>query len=529
MGQEIQKTTADKTVFTSYTQIQMFVNKGAVSSTINVIKAKKPDATSKETRETLIAVLEESTYDTITPTDAEMFIHDATSTGVKDLFNSCSGNRTECNTQAEAFVKDSVTGGKTMDANQITTKLARLKDNIARTELSNLNEACVDEDMSEAACTSTKKNSMATILGKPAADIEDHEMELYEMKGSQDKVEETMSTCREDATKSVDACRLEAVSAYKKSEGIDAGATVDPAEFQDTFDKGFNSGVKDRISACILAADGVAEVEKACREPDAFKEDLKGTVVDASATITNEEIRDIENKVIKTAVGEAAAGTRTLPDADKRAEFRISMNEIGEDFVGEAADNKYMNENDFVAKAADSAVALQAKACSAANTVQCDVTKVYQDVTMAPTNGGRRRLTATKTQKIKSKGATAMMQERGEACLKLHKDDATPAAMTACVSDSSDVKAAYKQLMPEKNIKSDEKKARSRIGAEKVRTCFKAGVTDGADAAAKATLRTTCKAAGKVVMDKFVLKEADGTIATKLETTSEAVGREGKS
>ena len=86
-------------------------------------------------------------------------------------------------------------------------------------------------------------------------------MELYEMKGSQDKVGETMSTCREDATKSVDACRLEAVSAYKKSEGIDAGATVDPAEFQDTLDKGFNSGVKDRISACILAADGVAEVE----------------------------------------------------------------------------------------------------------------------------------------------------------------------------------------------------------------------------------------------------------------------------
>jgi hypothetical protein len=42
-------------------------------------------------------------------------------------------------------------------------------------------------------------------------------------------------------------------------------------------------------------------------------------------------------------------------------------------------------------------------------------------------------------------------------------------------------------------------------------------------------LRTTCKAAGKEVMDKFVLKEADGTIATKLETTSEAVGREGKS
>ena len=135
----------------------MFVNKGAVSSTINVIKAKKPDATSKETRETLIAVLEESTYDTITPTDAEMFLHDAASTGVKDLFKSCSGNTTECNTQAEAFLKDSVTGGKTMDANQIKTKLARFKDNIARTELSNLNEACVDEDMSKAACTSTKK------------------------------------------------------------------------------------------------------------------------------------------------------------------------------------------------------------------------------------------------------------------------------------------------------------------------------------------------------------------------------------
>ena len=130
-----------------------------------------------------------------------------------------------------------------------------------------------------------------------------------------------------------------------------------------------------------------------------------------------------------------------------------------------------------------------------------------------------------KMNKIKSKGASAMMQERGEACLTLHKDDAT-VDLTAC---SESLKTAYTQLMPEKNIKSDEKKARSRIGAEKVRNCFKAGVTDGADAAAKAALRTTCKAKGEVIMDKLVLKEADGTIATKLETIPEAIDREGKS
>ena len=522
MGQEVQKTLADKKDL-SNTKIQQFVNKGGVTSTANVIKAKKPDETPKQTRDTVIAKLKETMYDeTITPTDAEIYIDEAAGTEVKDALTSCSGTTDECNTKAEAVVRDSVTGGKTMDPNQIKTKLARLKDHIARTELSNLNEACVDEDMSEAACKSTKKQSMATILGKPATDIKDDEMKLYEMKGSQNKVEDTMSTCREDATKSVDDCRSEAKAAYKKSEGLEDGATVDNAEFQNTLDKGFDNSVKDRVTACRLAADGVPEVENACREPDAFKNDL-ATITDAD--ITNEEIQDIEIKVIKAAVGEAAAGTKTLPDADKRAEFRNNMKEIGEDFQAEVDAGKFMNENNFVDKAAGSAVALQAKACAAAGVVQCDVTKVYQETTMAKSDGGRRRLTASKTQKIKSKGASALMQERGEACLTLHKDDAT-VDLTAC---SESLKTAYTQLMPEKNIKRDEKKARSRIGAEKVRNCFKASVTDGADAAAKATLRTTCKAKAKVIMDKLVLKEADGTIATKLETIPEAIDREGKS
>ena len=524
MGQEVQKTTADKTVL-SKTKIDLFVTKGAVTSTTNVIKAKKPDATPKETRDTLIAVLEESTYDTITPTDAEMYINDATSTGVKDVFKSCSGTTTECNTQAEAFVKDSVTGGKTMDANQIKTKLDKFKNKIAETEMSDLNEACVDEDMSEAACKSTKKNSLATILGKNATDIKDDDLKLAEMKGSQTKTVNTMEACRKDATKSVDDCISEAEAAFKKSEGRENDADVDLAEFHASLGKGLDSAITARVSACRLAADGDAARLEACRNEDAFKNDLK--VVDASGSIPKSDVLKTETSMVQTAAAEEAAATKNLADADKKPEFRKNMEKgIGETMVEGMKEDKYLD------NAANSAVAQKAAACVAAGVTECDTTTVHQEIKMAKTDGGRRRLTASDATKIKSRGAQALITERGKVCYELHKDATAAGDMTECVSDkekadegTSVLKATFGILSKEKNRNRYEKVARSKIGAETVMTCYKAGLTDGADDAAKTALRTTCKAEGKVVIDKFVL---DGTTATKLETIPEALNRQGK-
>ena len=523
MGQEIQKTTADKTVL-SNTEIDLFVTRGAVTSTTNVIKAKKKNATPKQTRDTLITVLEETTYDEITPTDAEMFINDATTDAVKDVLKSCSGNATECYAKAEECVKDTATGGNTMDANQLKTKVDKFQNKIAETEMSDLNEACLDEGVSEAACTSTKKNALATILGKDAADIKDDDLKLAEMKGSQTKTVNTMEACRKDATKSVDDCISEAEAAFKKSEGRENDADVDLAEFHASLGKGLDSAITARVSACRLAADGDAARLEACRNEDAFKNDLQ--VVDASGSIPKSDVLKTETSMVQTAAAEEAAATKNLADADKKPEFRKNMEEgIGETMVEGMKEDKYLN------NAANSAVAQRAAACVAAGVTECDTTTVHQEIKMASTDGGRRRLTASDTTKIKSRGAQALITERGKVCYKLHKDS-TADQMTECVSDkvkadkgTSMLKATFGILSKEKNRNRYEKVARSKIGAETVMTCYKAGLTDGADDAAKTALRTTCKAEGKAVIDKFVL---DGTTGTTLETISEAMNRQGK-
>jgi len=100
--------------------------------------------------------------------------------------------------------------------------------------------------------------------------------------------------------------------------------------------------------------------------------------------------------------------------------------------------------------------------------------------------------------KTNKKGARKLVKERMAACL-----DADEVDTIVCVKN---IKNTYKHLANEKYLRTTIRKQKSKMVAEKVRTCMKAQKVKGEDKAARKVKRKACRVDAKTLLGKITDK-----------------------
>merc|ERR1712166_947249 len=370
-----------------------------------------------------------------------------------------------------------------------------------------------------AACKKTLKAKMRVLLGKDA--IEDKAIEEMVLEGSEDTAQSYMEACKEDASKDFAKCRDEDVKkAILRSRGKPETAPIEKAELQETIQRGVNGYVKSRTSACLVAADSDADKKTACTSDDAIQKDLEKMISDKSgrrlATVTKEEIVKMRTRGTVAAVKEAAESTENLGADDKVTEFRRVVKEVS----GVDLKESPMQEQELLDEAAVSKIAQVARACANAGATSCDVTSEFDkvsigkseksaalDTEIAAMSAGAAKDAKVATKafkekmkkvKTKKKGARKLVKERMAACL-----DADEVDTIVCVKN---IKNTYKHLADEKYLTATIRKQKSKMVAEKVRTCMKAQKVKGEDKAARKVKRKACRVDAKMLLGKITDK-----------------------
>merc|ERR1712166_580821 len=289
-------------------------------------------------------------------------------------------------------------------------------------------------------------------------------------------------------------CRDEDVKkAILRSRGKPETAPIEKAELQETIQRGVNGYVKSRTSACLVAAD--------------------------SDAVKKEEIVKMRTRGTVAAVKEAAESTENLGADDKVTEFRRVVNEVS----GVDLTKSPMQEQELLDEAAVSKIAQVARACANAGATSCDVTSEFDKVSIGKSEKSEKSAAldteiaamsagaakdakvATKAfkekmKKVKTnkKGARKLVKERMAACL-----DADEVDTIVCVKN---IKNTYKHLANEKYLTATIRNQKSKMVAEKVRTCMKAQKVKGEDKAARKVKRKACRVDAKMLLGKITDK-----------------------
>merc|ERR1711865_283626 len=483
----------------------------------------------------------------VTEAEAEMFVTEASILEVGTILSACveSGetDKAKCGVKATQAIKDTLPGAGALGPKALEMKLDAFRKSAARKEISALKEGCGTENTDDVACKKTLKDKMIVLLGKDA--IEDKAIEEMVLEGSEDMAQSYMEACKEDASKDFAKCRDEDVKkAILRSRGKPETAPIEKAELQETIQRGVNGYVKSRISACLVAAETDAGKKTACTSDDAIQKDLEKMISDKSgrrlATVTKEEIVKMRTRGTVAAVKEAAESTENLGADDKVTEFRRVVKEVS----GVDLTESPMQEQELLDEAAVSKIAQVARACANAGATSCDVTsefdkvsigkseksekgeiaalvteiaaldtviagmpistdeekaakdaKVATKATKAATKAFKEKVKKVKTNK---KGARKLVKERMAACL-----DADEVDTIVCVKN---IKNTYKHLANEKYLTATIRNQKSKMVAEKVRTCMKAQKVKGEDKAARKVKRKACRVEAKMLLGKITDK-----------------------
>merc|ERR1712195_259121 len=219
------------------------------------------------------------------------------------------------------------------------------------------------------------------------------------------------------------------------------------------------------------------------------------------------------------AVKEAAESTENLGADDKVTEFRRVVNEVS----GVDLTKSPMQEQELLDEAAVSKIAQVARACANAGATSCDVTSEFDKVSIGKSEKSEKSAAldteiaamsagaakdakvATKAfkekmKKVKTnkKGARKLVKERMAACL-----DADEVDTIVCVKN---IKNTYKHLANEKYLTATIRNQKSKMVAEKVRTCMKAQKVKGEDKAARKVKRKACRVEAKTLLGKITDK-----------------------
>merc|ERR1712166_1557746 len=462
----------------------------------------------------------------VTEADAEMFVTEASIQEVGSILSACveSGETDEaaCGVKATQAIKDTLPGAGALGPKALEMKLDAFRKSAARKEISALKEGCGTENTDDVACKKTLKAKMRVLLGKKT--IEDKEVEEMVLEGSEDTAQSYMEACKEDASKDFAKCRDEDVKkAILRSRGKPETAPIEKAELQETIQRGVNGYVKSRISACLVAADSDADKKTACTSDDVIQKDLEKMISDKSgrrlATVTKEEIVKMRTRGTVAAVKEAAESTENLGADDKVTEFRRVVKEVS----GVDLTESPMQEQELLDEAAVSKIAQVARACANAGATSCDVTSEFDKVSIGKSEKSEKSAAldteiaamsagaakdakvATKAfkekmKKVKTnkKGARKLVKERMAACL-----DADEVDTIVCVKN---IKNTYKHLANEKYLTATIRNQKSKMVAEKVRTCMKAQKVKGEDKAARKVKRKACRVEAKMLLGKITDK-----------------------
>merc|ERR1712195_365494 len=523
--------------------VKHFLKKGAIKKAREVAKIKiSATTTAADKRKSVQAAMKESLgkpdkldangvlVSYITEADAEMFVTEASIQEVGSILSACveSGETDEaaCGVKATQAIKDTFPGAGALGPKALEMKLDAFRKSAARKEISALKEGCgtenTDDAAGAAACKKTLKAKMRVLLGKKT--IEDKEVEEMVLEGSEDTAQSYMEACKDDASKDFAKCRDEDVKkAILRSRGKPETAPIEKAELQETIQRGVNGYVKSRISACLVAADSDADKKTACTSDDAIQKDLEKMISDKSgrrlATVTKEEIVKMRTRGTVAAVKEAAESTENLGADDKVTEFRRVVNEVS----GVDLTKSPMQEQELLDEAAVSKIAQVARACANAGATSCDVTSEFDKVSIGKSEKSEKSAAldteiaamsagaakdakvATKAfkekmKKVKTnkKGARKLVKERMAACL-----DADEVDTIVCVKN---IKNTYKHLANEKYLTATIRNQKSKMVAEKVRTCMKAQKVKGEDKAARKVKRKACRVEAKMLLGKITDK-----------------------
>merc|ERR1711865_468047 len=519
--------------------VKHFLKKGAIKKAREVAKIKiSATTTAADKRKSVQAAMKESLgkpdkldangvlVSYVTEADAEMFVTEASIQEVGSILSACveSGETDEaaCGVKATQAIKDTLPGAGALGPKALEMKLDAFRKSAARKEISALKEGCGTENTDDAACKKTLKDKMIVLLGKDA--IEDKAIEETVLEGSEDMAQSYMEACKEDASKDFAKCRDEDVKkAILRSRGKPETAPIEKAELQETIQRGVNGYVKSRISACLVAADSDAGKKTACTSDDAIQKDLEKMISDKSgrrlATVTKEEIVKMRTRGTVAAVKEAAESTENLGADDKVTEFRRVVKEVS----GVDLKESPMQEQELLDEAAVSKIAQVARACANAGATSCDVTSEFDkvsigkseksvksaalDTEIAAMSAGAAKdaKVATKAfkekmKKVKTnkKGARKLVKERMAACL-----DADEVDTIVCVKN---IKNTYKHLANEKYLTATIRNQKSKMVAEKVRTCMKAKKVKGEDKTARKVKRKACRVDAKMLLGKITDK-----------------------
>merc|ERR1712166_1529709 len=457
----------------------------------------------------------------VTEADAEMFVTEASIQEVGSILSACveSGETDEaaCGVKATQAIKDTLPGAGALGPKALEMKLDAFRKSAARKDISALKEGCGTENTDDVACKKTLKDKMIVLLGKDA-------IEEIVLEGSEDMAQSYMEACKEDASKDFAKCRDEDVKkAILRSRGKPETAPIEKAELQETIQRGVNGYVKSRISACLVAAETDADKKTACTSDDAIQKDLEKMISDKSgrrlATVTKEEIVKMRTRGTVAAVKEAAESTENLGADDKVTEFRRVVNEVS----GVDLTESPMQEQELLDEAAVSKIAQVARACANAGATSCDVTSEFDKVSIGKSEKSEKSAAldteiaamsagaakdakvATKAfkekmKKVKTnkKGARKLVKERMAACL-----DADEVDTIVCVKN---IKNTYKHLANEKYLTATIRNQKSKMVAEKVRTCMKAQKVKGEDKAARKVKRKACRVDAKMLLGKITDK-----------------------
>jgi hypothetical protein len=525
--------------------VKHFLKKGAIKKAREVAKIKiSATTTAADKRKSVQAAMKESLgkpdkldangvlVSYITEADAEMFVTEASIQEVGSILSACveSGETDEaaCGVKATQAIKDTLPGADTLGASALTMKLDAFRKSAARKEISALKEGCgtenTDDAAGAAACKKTLKAKMRVLLGKQT--IEDKEVEEMVLEGSEDTAQSYMEACKEDASKDFAKCRDEDVKkAILRSRGKPETAPIEKAELQETIQRGVNGYVKSRISACLVAAETDADKKTACTSDDAIQKDLEKMISDKSgrrlATVTKEEIVKMRTRGTVAAVKEAAESTENLGADDKVTEFRRVVKEVS----GVDLKESPMQEQELLDEAAVSKIAQVARACANAGATSCDVTSEFDKVSIGKSEKSEKGEIAAldteiaamsagaakdakvatkafkeKMKKVKTnkKGARKLVKERMAACL-----DADEVDTIVCVKN---IKNTYKHLANEKYLTATIRNQKSKMVAEKVRTCIQTQKVKGEDKAARKVKRKACRVEAKTLLGKITDK-----------------------
>merc|ERR1711865_642892 len=121
-----------------------------------------------------------------------------------------------------------------------------------------------------------------------------------------------------------------------------------------------------------------------------------------------------------------------------------------------------------------------------------------------------------KMKKVKTnkKGARKLVKERMAACL-----DADEVDTIVCIKN---IKNTYKHLANEKYLTATIRNQKSKMVAEKVRTCMKAQKVKGEDKAARKVKRKACRVEAKMLLGKITDKAEKGAADAAVKEAAES-------